>query len=112
MTWRVTVRTGPRVERSRAETLEEALDALEAGTRAAAVAEGRRGTVDLRYRRFEPEEQVVTRAELSGPGRVHGGLDVRGDGTVEAWTGRIRRRRVEPEGRETPYQALRRTLAD
>ncbi|MGH2949760.1 MAG: hypothetical protein ACRDPC_26460 [Solirubrobacteraceae bacterium] len=106
----MTVRTGPRVERLRADTLEEALDAVEAGTRAAAVAEGRRGTVDLRYRRFEPGEQVVSRAELRGPGRLRAGLDLRGDGTVEAWRGRVRRERLDPAGRETPYDALRRAL--
>ena len=112
--WRVTVRVGPRVQRTQAQTLAAALDELEAGTRAAATAEGRRGAVDLRYRRFEPEEQVVARGELRGPERwrpaVRAGLDVRGDGEVVAWTGGVRREQVTPAADETPYQALRRAL--
>jgi hypothetical protein len=112
--WRVTVRIGPRVERARAGTLEEALDELEARTRAAATAEGRRGAIDLRIRRFEPEDQVIVRGELRGPGRwfpaVRGGLDVRGDGEVQAWTGGARRSLVAPAADETPYRALRRVL--
>jgi hypothetical protein len=108
--WRVTVRTGPKVERVRAETLEEALDALEFHTRAAATAERRR-VVDVRFRRYEPADQVAARAELRGPGRVRAGLDVRGDGTVEAWTGRVRRTRIEPQDGDSPYEALRRELS-
>jgi hypothetical protein len=106
--WKLTVRTGPKVERLRAATLDEALDALEAEARAAATT-ARRGTIDLRVRKFEPADQVAARVELRGPG-ARAGLDVRGDGSVQAWTGRIRRRLVEPEGGETPYEALRRTL--
>jgi hypothetical protein len=112
--WRVTVRTGPKVERVRAATLEEALDALESRTRIAATAEGRRGTIDLRYRRFEPGEQVVARAELRGPGRwrpaVRAGLDVRGDGDVQAWTGGVRRLPLTPADGETAFDVLRRAL--
>jgi hypothetical protein len=108
-TWRVTVRTGPSVERLQAATLDEALDALELHTRAAATVE-RRGAVDVRYRRYEPADQVATRAELRGPGRVRAGFDVRGDGSVEAWTGRVRRARIEPADGETPYEALRAAL--
>jgi hypothetical protein len=111
--WRVTVRTGPKVARLRADTLAEALDALEAETRVAATTT-RRGTIDVRFRRFEPEDQVATRAEVRGPGRwrpaVRAGLDVRGDGSVEAWTGGVRREVVEPVDGETPYDALRRAL--
>ena len=108
MKFRITVRTGPRVERHRAATLAAALDLLETEARAAATTT-RRGTIDVRVRTFEPGDQVATRVELRGPG-ARAGLDVRGDGSVQAWTGRIRRRLVEPDGDETPYEALRRTL--
>ena len=78
------VRSGPKVERARAATLDQALDELEARTRAAATARGRTGTLDLRIRSFEPGEQVIVRGELRGPGRfrpaVQAGIDVRGDG--------------------------------
>ena len=107
--WRVTVRTGPKVERMQAATLEEALGVLEFHTRAAATAERRR-TVDLHVRRYEPGDQVAVRVELRGPGRVRAGFDVRGDGTVEAWTGRLRRARVEPQDGDSPYDALRDVL--
>jgi hypothetical protein len=107
--WRVTVRTGPRVERLRAPTLEAALDALETEARAAATTT-RRGTIDTRVHRYEPGDQVATRAELAGPGRVRAGLDVRGDGSVQAWTGRVRRTLVEARDGESAYDALRRAL--
>ena len=108
MSWRVTVRNGPKVERLRAATLADALDLLEAETRVVATTT-RRGTIDVRVRRFEPGDQVAARTELRGPG-VRVGFDVRGDGDVQAWTGRVRRRLVEPEGGDTPYEALRRAL--
>jgi hypothetical protein len=106
--WRVTVRTGPRVEKLRAGSLDEALELLEAETRVAATTT-RRGTIDARFRTFEPADQVATRAELRGP-RVRAGLDVRGDASVQAWTGRVRRAPVEPEAGEDAYAALRRVV--
>ena len=108
MSWRVKVRNGPRVERQDAASLAEALDLLETETRAAANTT-RRGTIDVRVRTFEPGDQVAVRAELRGPG-VRVGFDVRGDGAVQAWTGRVRRRLVEPENGETPFEALRRAV--
>src|SRR4051794_14262109 len=106
--WRVTVRTGPKVERVAADTLEEALDALELHARAAANTE-RRAPVDMHVRRYEPGDQGAVRAAPRGPG-VHAGVDVRGDGSVGAWTGRVRRKPIEAAGDETPYDALRRFL--
>ena len=64
----------------------------------------------MRVRRYEPGDLVAARAELRGPG-VRAGFDVRGDGTAEAWTGRLGRRVVAQEGGETPYAALRRALS-
>jgi hypothetical protein len=101
--WRITVRTGPRVEHARPHSAAEALEELFARTRVA-IAGARRGTVDLRYRRYEPSEQVVARAELRGPRGLRAGLDVHGDGDVQAWTGRLRRRPLEGDD---PFDAVR-----
>jgi hypothetical protein len=107
--YRVVVRSGPRVARLEAGSLDAALELIEA--RARELARGPRSDpVELRYKTFEPVQQVAHRLELSGPRRLHAGVDVRGDGSVEAWTGKLRRRVVEQEKGESPYDALRRTL--
>ncbi len=106
--WRITVRNGPKVEKLKAEGLEEALDLLEREARVLSAGPGRR-TVSLRMREFSPQQQVAGRVELAGPG-VRAGIDVRGDGSAEAWTGRLRRRVVEQLERESPYDALRRVI--
>jgi hypothetical protein len=108
VSWRVTVRDGPRVEKLQADGLDEALELVEREARALAAGPGRR-TVDLRARTFTPQQQVAGRVELRGP-RVAAGVDVRGDGATEAWTGRVRRAVVEQQERESPYDALRRVL--
>lgn len=76
---------------------------LESGADARAVGGGL-------MRRIEPVQQVVARLELRGPGRLRAGVDVRGDGSSEAYTGRVRRRLVEQRSGEDAYGALRRKL--
>ena len=104
------MRTGPRVEKHRAATPDEALDLAEREARV--LANGpRRGTVSAIAREYSSQQQVAGRVELAGPG-VRAGIDVRGDGSAEAWTGRIRRTLIEPRDGEDAYAALRRVLAE
>ena len=105
----VVVRRGSTVEKHGCAGLADALDVLEHELRAAATAADRRSTKAL-FREYGPEDQVVARGELRAR-RLSAGVDVRGDGSTAAWIGRIRKRLVEPEGREDAFAALRRELA-
>lgn len=111
--YKLTVRDGPRVERDRFDTLETALDALQARVLQLTARVPRR-EIDLRTRRYAPAEQVTARAELSGPERllprVRAGIDVRGDGSAEPWTGRASRTVIEQEDGESAIAALRRVI--
>ena len=108
----VTVRaTGRTVQHERFDSLEAALDALQA--RGLEIASGP-GTTTVSaplMRDFEPVQQVRARIELKGPGRLRAGVDIRGDGSAEPFTGRTRRRLVELEPRESAWGALRRVLS-
>jgi hypothetical protein len=112
--WTLTSRAGSRVEREHLETLEAALDAL--ARRVAALApETSREELQFMRRRIEPQRQVAARFEIAGPrsrrGTVRGGVDLRGDGSAEAFTGRLRRTVVECRRGESAADALRRVLA-
>ena len=107
--WRVTTRVNGRVEKRTFPSRDEALDALEAECRAIATSR-RRDTVKVARREYTPVVQVQARAELRGPGRVAAGIDVRGDGSTEAFVGRLRRQVVEQQRGEDAYAALRRLL--
>ena len=106
----VTARIGGRVERERAKELEAALVALERKGRELERSSRARPTGGGLIRRFEPVQQVVGRIELAGPRRLRAGVDVRGDGSSEAFIGRLRRTLVRQEDGESPYDALRRVL--
>lgn len=113
MRWKLTVRSGPKVKRSVYATLDQALDALESRARelVQTAPGGRSGAKVLR---FDPVQQVAARLEVAGPERfvpsVRAGVDVRGDGSVEAYKGRVRREVIEERKGESPYAALRRSL--
>jgi hypothetical protein len=108
--WTLTVRVGARVSRGRFDAPGPALDALR--TKLADVEP--LGTQRALTREYAPEEQVAARGEIRGPGRllptVRAGADVRGDGSMEAWTGWLRRTAVEPRDDEDAVAALRRVM--
>jgi hypothetical protein len=106
--YRLTIRRRGTPERRRFDELDEALRALEAELDA--LAGERRGTQRVLAREVAPVQQVAARAEVAGPRGLRGGVDLRGDGSAEAFTGRVRRRVVEREAGETAYDALRRVL--
>lgn len=111
--WRLTVRDGSRVTRSRYASLDEALDALR--QRIADVKpHAEREEVKFFARRIEPADQVAARAEIAGPQRlvptVQGGLDLRGDGSAEAYSGGWRRRLIELRDGEDAIGGLERAL--
>jgi len=107
----VVVRAGARVRKKQHRGLDEALDELER--------EGRELETDVDglprggglMRRLEPVQVVVARLEVSGPRGLRAGVDVRGDGSSEAFTGRIRRHVLEQRSGESAYDALRRAVS-
>jgi hypothetical protein len=105
----VTVRRRGATEHERFATLDAALVALEARLDGL-VPDERRASERGLARDYAPVAQVAIRGELAGPAGLRGGVDVRGDGSAEAYTGRLRRRLVERGSGETAYEALRRAL--
>lgn len=114
MSWKLTVRAGPRVERSRFDQLDDALDAAEMRARELARTTPR-APIDVKFKRFDPIQQIAARIEIAGPERlmpkVRAGVDVRGDGSTEAYLGHVTREVVKQRKGETTYRALRRALA-
>jgi hypothetical protein len=108
-TYRLTVRRRGATERRRFGTLSAAVDALEAALDLLTPGE-RRTTEHALVRELTPVAQVAVRAEIAGPRGIRGGVDLRGDGSTEAFTGRVRRRVVERVPGETASEALRRAL--
>ena len=105
----LTARVSGKVAHERFDELAAALDALEHmghSLQGKADAESVGGSL---MRRFEPQQQVTARLEVSGRG-VHGGIDVRGDGSSVPFTGRFLRHEIERGPDESSYNALRRAL--
>ena len=111
--WSLILRNGPRIERARFDTLPAAVDALESRIDELAP-HARRQAIEVFKRRYDAVRQVVVRGEIAGPTRVlprvRGGVDLRGDGSSEAYVGHWRRSLIELAPGETAFDALRRVL--
>jgi hypothetical protein len=112
VSWKVTVRVGPKVGRERFDSLDAALaHARESADRVRR--EGRIGTVKA-FRDYTPGERVQARIELTGPGmirRAGGGLDVMGDGTLVAYDGAVRKRPLPADSLDQAIDELRGALS-
>lgn len=104
---RSTIRIGPKVEHAEHADVLSALLALR--ERLSDLGATREDTAFF-GREISAAAQVAARGELRGPGGLAAGVDVRGDGSAEAWTGRWRRSVVERERGEDAYAALARVL--
>jgi hypothetical protein len=115
MPWRLTVRADHRVDRSRFDGLDQLIDVLEERGRQLARSAPAHA-VDAKVKRFAPVQQVVARLELAGPERlipsVRAGVDVRGDGSTEAFRGRVSRTLLERRRDEDAFATLRRAVSD
>jgi len=109
--WTLKVRNGSLIERTRFAELNLALRALD---RRLAELEPTAHREDVQFfkRKIAASRLVSVRFEISGPRRIlpafRGGIDLRGDGSTEAFTGRSRRTLIAQGKRETATQALRR----
>jgi hypothetical protein len=111
--WKLTVRSGPDVERLGFDELGEAVRVMR--ERALGIrAEGPVEPTSV-LRDFKPGDQVQARLQLSGGRWLHkavAGIDVRGDGTFMPYRGGMRREELDPSKHETPFDLVRETLED
>ena len=109
--YRLIIRSGAKVTKESVESVDAALAVLERRARELESDTSTRPAGGTLIRRYEPVQQVAGRIELRGPRRLRAGVDVRGDGSAEAFTGRLRRKLVVQRNGESPYDALRRELS-
>ncbi len=65
-------------------------------------------------REFTPDQRVLARIEVSGPGMIRspeGGIDVMGDGALIAYSGTIRKEPIEADSLDDAIERLREALA-
>jgi hypothetical protein len=110
--YKLTVRTGPRVDRETFESLDEAIAALE--ERAKEIRS--QGPLPQRsfVREFDPGDQVAGRVELSTSGLLRRGLDagvdVMGDGRYVPFRGGFGRETID-HGDGSPFKAVRKVFS-
>jgi hypothetical protein len=107
----LTIRAQGKAHKHRFMGLDHALGALASEAESLAASANEQQAGGKLTRRLDPVQIVVARLELVGPDGVRAGVDVRGDGSTEAFTGRFRRRVLEQRRGESAYDALRRELS-
>jgi hypothetical protein len=112
VSWKVTVRHGSSVGREKFGSLDEAI--TDARRRVEEIQREDRLSHISMLREFTPEQQVQARIEVSGPGvfrAPEGGIDVMGDGTAIAYTGAVRKEKIDADSLDDAFERLREALA-
>jgi hypothetical protein len=110
-TWKLTVRHGPEVSRRGFDDLGAALEQARREVEELR-SEGPLDSVSM-LREFEPSAQVQARLEISGKGLLRpptAGVDLRGDGSLVAFSGSLAREELKPADGESPFELVRRAL--
>jgi hypothetical protein len=111
VSWKVTIRHGSSVGREKFGTLEEAI--ADARQRVDEIQREDRLPPISTLRDFTPSQRVAARIEISGPGLIRaaeGGIDVMGDGAAIAYTGAIRKERIEADSLKDAFEKLAQAL--
>jgi hypothetical protein len=110
--YKLTVRHGPEVEKEKFFSLDLAMNKLEKRVEDI-LKQDRPETVNAGPREFGPEEQVVARLEVRGPKMLRGpraGIDLKGDGEMVAFKGRLFRSELPGADANDSYEAIRQIL--
>ncbi len=109
--WKLTVRHGSEVSRRGFEDLDAALEQTRRKVEELR-AEGPLENVSM-LREFDPAAQVHARLEISGKGLIRpptAGVDLRGDGSLVAFSGSLAREELRPTDGESPLELVRQAL--
>jgi hypothetical protein len=111
--WKLTVRHASEVTHQEFDDLDSAIAVMQTK------AEEIRGEGPLApssaLREFSPADQVHARLQISGNGLLHrlnAGVDVKGDGSLLAFRGTLKREELAPSEAKSPFEAVRETLSD
>jgi hypothetical protein len=112
LSWKLTVRRGSEVDRTKFGALAEAI-AEARGRLEDARSEGGLPPINA-LRDFTPGQRVHARLELDGPGLFRspsGGIDLMGDGSIVVYTGSIRKEPLQADNLDDAFERLERALA-
>lgn len=111
--WKVTVRSGPDVNRTAYDDLDAALGAARSRVDELAAEAPLKKVKAIRD--YEPAKRTKARVEISGKGLFRppvAGVDIRGDNTVVGYTGAVRRQALKPTGTVAIFKALKEFLGN
>lgn len=109
--WKLVVRHGSKVRHEQFDDLDDAVTAMKRQTQLIRK-EGPLDSISAIHD-YEPDRLVHARLELSSGGLFRGreaGLDLMGDGSLVPYVGVVRKRQLELEGGESPFDAVRAAL--